>query len=111
MTEYLHAHLISCQSANICFVYWSNVKYVTKLLFLLAAVAAAVCLFVCLFVCVFVCSLFPFAKLVLFRFLSWFNISLICSICIHFFLCTLVLGSTNIFYHISVKLSVSSLFT
>ena len=40
------AHLISCQSANICFVY---VKYVTKLLFLLAAVAAAVCLFVCLF--------------------------------------------------------------
>ena len=33
------------------------VKYVTKLLFLLAAV------------CLFVCSLFPFAKLVLFRFL------------------------------------------
>ena len=30
---------------------------------------------------------------------------------IHFFLCTLVLGSTNIFYHISVKLSVSFLFT
>ena len=59
-------------------VKWSNVKYVTKLLFLLAAVAAAAD-------CLFVCSLFPFAKLVLFRFLSWFNISPTCSIYIHFF--------------------------
>ena len=84
---------------------------VCKFLLLLTAVAAAVCLFICLCVCLFVCSLFPFAKLVLFRFLSWFNISLTCSIYIHFFLCTLVLGSTNIFYHISVKLSVSFLFT
>ena len=49
---------------------------------LLVAVAAAA---VCLFVCLIVCSLFPFAKLVLFRFLSWFNISLTCSISLYIF--------------------------
>ena len=65
-----------------------------------------------LFVWLFVCFFFPFAKLVLFRFLSWFSISLTCSIYIHVtFFCTLVLGSTNIFYYIPVKLSVISLFT
>ena len=53
---------------------------------LVAVAAAAVCLFVCLFVCMYVFSLFvffPFAKLLLFRFLSWFSISLTCSIYIH----------------------------
>ena len=40
------------------------------------------CLFVCLYVCSFF-SFFPFAKLVRFRFLSWFSISLTCSIYIH----------------------------
>ena len=39
-------------------------------------------LFVSLFVCLYV-PFFPFAKLVLLRFLSWFNISLTCSIYIH----------------------------
>ena len=72
----------------------------------LRVVVAAVCLYV----------LFsPFAKLVLFRFRAWVSISLTCSIYIHviFFFCTLVLGSTNIFYYMSipVKLSVISLFT
>ena len=33
-----------------------------------------------LFVCLFVWSFFPFAELVLFRFPSWFSISLTCSI-------------------------------
>ena len=57
-----------------------------------------------LFVCLFVCSFFPFAKLVLFRFLSWFS-SLTCPIYIHAtsFFCTLVLGSSNIFYYLPVK--------
>ena len=78
------------------------ISVVLFFLFLLAAVnvaAAAVCLFVCLYV-----PFFPFAKLVLFRFLSWFS-SLTCSIYIHvtFFVCTLVLGSTNIFYYTPVK--------
>ena len=75
------------------------ISVVLFFLFLLAAVAAAaVRLFVCLFL------FFPFAKLVLFRFLSWFSISLTCSIYIHVtFFCTLVLGSTNIFYYIPVK--------
>ena len=73
-------------------------------LFLLPAVAAAaVRLFVCMFL------FFPFAKLVLFRFLSWFSISLTCSNYINVtFFCTLVLSSTNIFYYIPVKLSVIS---
>ena len=39
-------------------------------------------LFVCLLVCLYV-PFFPFAKLVLFRFPSWFSISLTCSIYIH----------------------------
>ena len=57
-----------------------------------------------LFVCLFVCSFFAFAKLVLFRFLSWFSIFLTCSIHIHVtFFCTIVLASTNIFYYIPVK--------
>ena len=41
-----------------------------------------VCVFGCLFVCLYV-PFFPFAKLVLFGFLSWFRISLTCSIYIH----------------------------
>ena len=58
-----------------------------------------------LFVWLFVWSFFPFAKLVIFRFLYWFSISLTCSIYIHVtFFCTLVLGSTNIFYYIPVNL-------
>ena len=70
-------------------------------LFLLVVVAAAVavnCLFVCMFFSL-------FAKLVLFRFLSWFSISLTCFIYIHiiFFFRAVVLSSTNIFYYISVK--------
>ena len=76
------------------------ISVVLFFLFLLAAVAvaAAVCLFVCMFL------FFPFAKLVLFRFLSWFS-SLTCSIYIHVtFFCTLVLASTNIFYYIPVNL-------
>ena len=44
---------------------------------LVAFAAVAVCLFVCLFICSF---FFPFAKFFLFRFLSWFSISLTCSI-------------------------------
>ena len=62
------------------------------------SVFACCCSFVCLYV-----PFFPFAKLVLFRFLSWFS-SLTCSIYIHVtFFCTLVLGSTNIFYYTPVK--------
>ena len=59
-----------------------------------------------LLVCLLVCSFFPFAKLVLFRFLSWFSKSLTCSVYIRhvIFFCTLVLGSTNIFYYIAIKL-------
>ena len=57
----------------------------------------------CSFVCLYV-PFFPFAKLVLFRFLSWFSISLTCSIYIHVtFFWTLVLGSKSIFYYIPVK--------
>ena len=80
---------------------------------LLVAVAVIdVCLSVCpLFLFLF-CFVFPFTKLLLFRFLAWFSISLTCSIYIHvIFFCTLVLGSTNVSYYISVKLSVISLFT
>ena len=40
------------------------------------------CLLLLLFVCLYV-SFFPFAKLLLFGFLSWFSISLTCSIYIH----------------------------
>ena len=48
------------------------------------SVFACCCSFGCLYV-----SFFPFAKLVLFRFLSWFSISLTCSIYIHVtFFCT-----------------------
>ena len=64
------------------------------------------------FVCIFL--FFLLLSLSFFRFLSWFSISLTCSIYIHrhvTFFCTLVLGSTNIFYYIPVKLSVISLFT
>ena len=54
----------------------------------------------------------PFAKLVLYRFLAWFSISLTCLSYIHvIFFCTLVLGSTNVFFYIPVKLSVISSFT
>ena len=75
------------------------------LLFVVAAVVV-----VCLFFCMFVFSS-PFAKLVLYRFLAWFSISLTCLSYIHvIFFCTLVLGSTNIFYYIPVKLSVISSF-
>ena len=71
-------------------------------MFVVAAVVAAdddVLFFsFCLFVC-----MFPFfslfAKLVLFRFLAWFSISLTCLIYIHVIsFCAFVLVSTNIFY-------------
>ena len=63
-----------------------------------------------LFVCLSV-PVFPFAKLVLFRLLPWFRISLACSIYIRvIFFCTSVLGSTNIFCYIPVKLNVISFF-
>ena len=70
------------------------ISVVLFFLFLLAAVR--------LFVFTFL--FFPFAKLVLFRFLCWFS-SLTCSIYIHvtFLFCTLVLGSTNIFYYTPLK--------
>ena len=70
----------------------------------LSVFACCYCCCCCSFVCLCV-PFFPFAKLVLFRFLSWFSISLTCSIYIHVtsFFCTLVLGSTNIFYYIPVK--------
>ena len=81
------------------------------LLFLFVAVTVVVvCLFVCSF---FFFFFFPFAKLVLYRFLTWFSISLICLSYIHvIFFCTLVLGSRNVFFfYIPVKLSVISSFT
>ena len=68
------------------------------LLFLFVAVTVVV---VCLFVCSFFFFFFfsPFAKLVLYRFLTWFSISLICLSYIHvIFFCTLVLGSRNVFF-------------
>ena len=69
------------------------------LLFLFVAVTVVV---VCLFVCSFFFFFFPFAKLVLYRFLTWFGISLICLSYIHvIFFCTLVLGSRNVFFSIS----------
>ena len=53
----------------------------------------------CLFVCMFLLIFPPFAKLVLYRFLTWFSISLICLSYIHvIFFCTLVLGSRNVFF-------------
>ena len=67
------------------------------------SVFACCCCCCCSFVCLYV-PFFLFAKVVLFRFFSWFSISLTCSIYIHVtFFCTLVLGSTNIFYYTPVK--------
>ena len=75
------------------------------LFFVVAAVVVSV--FVCFYV-----LFFPFAKLVLYRFLTWFSVSLTCLSYIHVtFFCTLVLGSTDIVYYIPLKLSVISSFT
>ena len=76
--------------------------------------ACCCCCYCWLFVCMFLVFVLFFPLLlsfILFRFLAWFSISLTCSIYIHvIFFCTLVLGSTNVSYYISVKLSVISLF-
>ena len=78
-----------------------NYDYVLFFSFCFCLVLLLLLLFVCLFACSF---FFPFAKLVLFRFLSWFSISLTCSNYINVtFFCTLLLGSTNIFYYTPVK--------
>ena len=69
---------------------------------LLFAVAVAAVVVVCLVVCMFFFSFF------LSRLVQYISNSL--SYIHVIFFCTLVLGSTNIFYYIPVKLSVISLF-
>ena len=97
--------MVKCKVRNylIMIIEWKITIIIVFLYFCLVAAAVVVdyddvlffsfcfCLLLLLLllsVCLFVCSFFPFAKLVLFRFLSWFSISLTCSIYIHVtFLC------------------------
>ena len=103
-------YLYLCLVAAAVVVVYDDLLFFSICFCLLLLLLLFVCLFVCLLVYMFL--FFPFAKLDLFRFLSWFSISLTCSIYIHvIFFCALVLGSTNIFYYIPIKLSVISLFT